>query len=226
MDFFTEASKFYFEGGFFMHPIALCSVLALGLLIERFFYLVLRYNVNGDAFMRQIEKLVLANNIDRAIKLCNAEPTAALPRIVKAGLTRANKGEADIISAIEEEQLTVTPLLTKRTNTLAAVGNLATLLGLLGTIQGLIQAFAGLANAAPDQRSQYLSNAIAVALNTTAFGLGVGIPCVAGHVFLTNVTKKIIDEIDVYSLKLQNLLFARARGELKAVPQAAAGATT
>ncbi len=218
MDFMTSAAKFYKDGGWGMHPIAVCSMIALALLVERVIYLFFKYNINGEAFMRQIEKLVMANNIDRAIKLCNAAPAAALPRIVKAGLTRANKGDAEIVSAIEEETSAVMPGLTKRTNTLAAVGNIATLFGLLGTIDGLIQAFSGLANAAPDQRSQFLSNAISVALNTTEFGLLVGIPCLAGHLILSNVTKKIVDEIDVYSLRLQNMLSARARGELQMAP--------
>ena len=53
--------------------------------------------------MAQIQKLVMANNIDRAIKLCNAAPTAALPKVIKAGLTRANKGEIEIANAIEHE---------------------------------------------------------------------------------------------------------------------------
>ena len=44
------------------------------------------YNINGAAFMTQIKKLVMANNIDRAIKLCNAGDKAALARVVKSGL--------------------------------------------------------------------------------------------------------------------------------------------
>jgi hypothetical protein len=35
-----------------------------------------------------------------------------------------------------------------------------------------------------------------------------------GHLFLTNMTKKIIDEIDQYSVKLENLLISRGKGLL------------
>jgi hypothetical protein len=52
---------------------------------------VFRWNINDVAFMNQIQKLIMANNIDRAIKLCNAEPNALLPRVCKALLTRANR---------------------------------------------------------------------------------------------------------------------------------------
>ena len=46
-------------------------------------------------------------------------------------------------------------------------------------------------------------------MNTTAFGLIVAIPCMAAHAVLTSMTKKIIDEIDLYSVKLENLLISR-----------------
>ena len=86
-----QIADFYIKGGMFMHPIALCSVVGLGLIIERFIFLFFKYNINGKAFMAQIQKLVMANNIDRAIKLCNAAPAAALPKVIKAGLARARK---------------------------------------------------------------------------------------------------------------------------------------
>ncbi len=207
-----EIAKFYTEGGPFMHPIAFVSVFGIAIVIERFIFLFFKYNINANQFMAQIQKLVMANNIDRAIKLCNAAPSAALPKVIKAGLTRANKGEIEISNAIEEATLEVIPNITKRTPTLQSVANIATLLGLLGTIIGLINAFEAVATAPPDMKTQMLTQAISIAMNTTAFGLIVAIPTLACYVFLNNVTKKIIDEIDQYSVKLQNLLVSRGKG--------------
>ena len=209
---FATIANSYVQGGGFMHPIAAVSVIGIAIMIERFYALFFKYNISADQFMAQIQKLVMANNIDRAIKLCNAAPSAALPKVIKAGLTRANKGEIEIANAIEEATLEVIPNITKRTGMLQAVGNIATLLGLLGTIVGMIQAFAAVANAPPDQKTAMLTAAIAIAMNTTAFGLIVAIPCLAAHVFLSNITKKIVDEIDQYSVKLQNLLVSRGKG--------------
>ena len=179
---------------------------------NNFIFLFFKYNINANQFMAQIQKLVMANNIDRAIKLCNAAPSAALPKVIKAGLTRANKGEIEIANAIEEASLEVIPNITKRTPTLQAVSNLATMLGLLGTIMGLIEAFDAVAKAPPDQKTTMLTAAIAIAMNTTGFGLMVAIPVIAAYVFLNNTSKKIIDEIDQYSVKLQNLLVSRGKG--------------
>ena len=208
MDYIRTA---FVDGFPWMHAILLVSVLALAVVIERFIFLFFRYNINAQAFMAQIQKLVMANNIDRAIKLCNAAPSAALARVIKSGLTRANKGEIEIQNGLEEATLDVIPLVEKRTPTLQALGNIATLLGLLGTIVGLIKAFATLKEVSPDQRQEALGANISLAMNTTAFGLIVAIPCIAAYVFLSGVSKKIITEIDQYSVKLENLLVSRLR---------------
>jgi biopolymer transport protein ExbB/TolQ len=207
MDF----AQFYQEGGAWMHPIALCAVLGAGVMIERFIFLFFRFNINGAQFFNQIQKLVMANNIDRAIKLCNAADKAALARVMKAGLTRANKSESDIAAAIEEAMLEVSPAITKRISMIAAVANIATLLGLLGTIFGMIDAFTAVAVAAADQRSQALAKGISIAINTTGFGLMVAIPLLSAQVFIQGLAKKIADEVDLYAVKLENLLAARVR---------------
>jgi len=208
MDYIAEA---FSTGGIWMYCILTVSIIAIAIIIERFVTLYFRYNINAQAFMAQVQKLVLANNIDRAIKLCNAAPSAALARVIKSGLTRANNGELEIQNAVEEATLEVVPLVEKRTNSLLALANIATLLGLLGTIIGMIGAFRALAEVPPDQRQKVLGQQIGLAMNTTAFGLIVAIPCMMAHILLAGVTKKIIEEIDLYSVKLQNLLITRLR---------------
>jgi biopolymer transport protein ExbB/TolQ len=205
----AEIAKAMNEGGIWMYVILAVSIIGLGVIVERFIFLFFKYNINGTAFMAQVQKLVMANKIDHAIKLCNAAPSAALARVIKAGLMKANKGKMEIQNAVEEATLEVIPVLQKRTNSLQAIANIATLLGLLGTIIGMIQAFDSLATVSADKRQEALGRNISLAMNTTAFGLIVAIPCIAAHVFLTGVTKRLIDEIDQYSVKLENLLIAR-----------------
>lgn len=205
-----DIAKAMSEGGFWMYIILAASIIGIGIIIERFIFLFFKYNINATAFMAQIQKLVMANSIDKAIKLCNAAPSAALARVIKAGLTRANKGPEEIQNAVEEASLEVVPYIQKRTNTLQAVANIATLMGLLGTIIGMIGAFKSLADVSPDKRQEALGKNISLAMHTTAFGLIVAIPCMIFHVLLSGVTKKIIDEIDLYSVKLENLLISRS----------------
>ena len=208
MDNFAE---FYQNGGFWMHFIALTAVIGAGVTVERFIFLFFRLNINGGQFFNQIQKLVMANNIDRAIKLCNAADKAALARVIKAGLTRANKSEADIAAAVEEAMLEVGPAISKRVPMISALANIATLLGLLGTIFGMIEAFRAVATVSADQRATALAKGISIAINTTGFGLMVAIPLLAAHIFISNLAKKISDEVDLYAVKLENLLAARVR---------------
>lgn len=212
MDYIKSA--FSGSGAFWMWIIIAPSIAALAIIIERMIFLLFKFNINAAQFWAQIQKLVMANNIDRAIKLCNAAPSAALPRVLKAGLMRANKGETEIANAIQEAQLEVVPMVMKRTGALPSVASIATLMGLLGTITGLILAFQAITGASQEEKSVRLAQGIAVAMNTTAFGLIIAIPALAFYLVLAGVTKKILDEIDQYSTKLENLLVARAHGQL------------
>ena len=212
MDFLVNAMH---KGGPFMWPILITAIFALAIAFERLYYILFRANINGTAFMAQVQKLIMANNIDRAIKLCNAEPNAALPRVLKAGLTRANRGEEEIQNAVDESVLEVFPQLNKRSNFLPMLANVATLTGLLGTIQGLIQAFEAVAHASAETKQTLLAAGISTAMFTTASGLVVAIPTLVLHSLVAARTTKIMDEIDQFALKTVNLLAARRRGTLK-----------
>lgn len=203
------------KGGPFMYALLVCAVFALAIAAERFYYILFRANINGTAFFAQVQKLIMANNIDRAIKLCNAEPNAALPRVLKAGLTRANRGETEIQNAVDEAVLEVFPQLAKRTSYLSMLANVATLTGLLGTIQGLIQAFDAVAHASAETKQTLLASGISVAMYTTMSGLIVAIPTLVINSVIVGRTTKIMDEVDQYSLKTVNLLAARRRGTLE-----------
>lgn len=203
------------KGGVFMWPILISAIFALAISFERLYYILFRANINGTAFMAQVQKLIMANNIDRAIKLCNAEPNAALPRVLKAGLTRANRSEQEIQNAVDESILEVFPALNKRTPYLPMLANVATLTGLLGTIQGLILAFEAVAHASAETKQTMLAAGISTAMFTTAAGLVVAIPALVLYALIQARTVKIQDEIDQYALKTVNLLSARRRGTLK-----------
>jgi biopolymer transport protein ExbB/TolQ len=75
----------------------------------------------------------------------------------------------------------------------------------------MLDAFRAVADAPADQRSNALARGIGIAMNTTGFGLMVAIPLLAAHAFISGLAQKISQEIDLYSVKLENLLSARVR---------------
>ena len=186
------------------------SVLAIAIIVERLYMLAFRLNLNAPPFMEQVQKLVLSNNVDRAIKLCGAMPSAALSRVVRAGLTRASRGEQEVSRALEEAVLEVTPAIGKRIAALWSLANVATLIGLIGTITGLIRTFKSLAAASPEMKSVMLSQGIAEAMNNTAFGLTIAVVCIVAHLLLSAKAKGMIEEVEYNALRLENMLNRRS----------------
>jgi biopolymer transport protein ExbB/TolQ len=196
----------------FMYVISLFAAAALAIAIERFYYIMIRSNINADKFMAEIRKLVAGGNMDRAIALCDKGKQKALPFVVLRGLKRAIESEAldfrAIQNAVDEGTLEVIPKLQERTNYLSMFANVATLTGLMGTIFGLIIAFDAVGGEGIPEadKTRYLAAGISAAMNTTIFGLMVAIPSLIVYTFLTNRTTKIIDEMDEHLVKLINLI--------------------
>lgn len=198
-------AEFFEQGGFFTYVNLVCSVITIGIIVERAIFFLGKGSVNSRAFLEQIRKLVMANNVDRAIKLCSATE-APIAQVARAGLVRLPKGEAAVATGVEEALTDVSPELKKRISVLWSLANIATLIGLLGTITGLIGAFAAVGKAAAEQRSQLLALKIAEAMNNTALGLGIAATCMIGHVFLNAVSKRQQHELESFAMKLENLL--------------------
>jgi len=198
-------AEFIEHGGFFMYLNIICSAVTVAVIVERVIFFVGKGAVNVKAFLEQIRKLVVANNVDRAVKLCSATE-APVARVAKAGLARLPKGDVAVSTAIEEMLVDVTPDLKKRIPALWSLANIGTLIGLLGTISGLIRSFAAVGSASPEQRSALLSKGIAEAMYNTAFGLGIAVTCMIAHVLLSAVSKKRQQELESFSMKLENML--------------------
>ncbi len=196
-------------GGGWMIPIAIALAVSVAFSIERFIRLYFQYNVDGASFMFEIQKYVLASDLDGAIRLCNGTGKAALPRVIKAGLQRASRDETQIQNAIDAASLEIMPKLERRLPFLALIANISTLLGLLGTISGLIKAFAAIALADPAQRQAILSHGISEAMNATAFGLLTAIFTMISHSILTSKANHLLEELDEFGVKLLDLLSAR-----------------
>lgn len=197
------------HGGFTTALIALAMAISIAFIIERTIRLFLQMNINGRSFMAEIQTYLLNNDLDGAIRVCNGARTAALPRVIKAGLMRASRSEEQIQNALDAASLEVIPQLERNLPYLALIANVATLLGLLGTISGLIRSFAAIANADPAQRQALLSAGISEAMFATAFGLVVAIATMIFHSVLSSKASRIVSEIDEHSVKLLDLLLAR-----------------
>lgn len=191
----------------FMWVNAVISIIVIGIILYRLFVLV-RFQVDGQQFMQNVEKYVLSNDLNQAINHCNTS-TAPLSTVIKSGLIKANQGPIAVSMGLDEATLQVTPKVEKYVNALWSFANIATLVGLIGTISGLIQSFSGLSVATPEQRATLLGAGIAEALFNTAFGLIIAVICIFAHLVLSGFAKTVLSDIDYSSSRLENLLMIR-----------------
>jgi len=200
-----------FQDGDTLDVIVMGSILAMlfvaiAIILERVYMILFVYESNGAALMQRIQRLVLDNNLDEAVKLCNSRKQAVLYQVFKAALVNAHRPFEEVQDHVEVAKLAVIPKLQRRMPYLFTMGNVATLLGLLGTVIGLVRTFSGVGALEASQKQALLSSGISTALNATAFGLMVAVPCMLAYGFLFNRINGIIDEIEHYSARLLMLL--------------------
>ncbi|MBL8733305.1 MAG: MotA/TolQ/ExbB proton channel family protein [Planctomycetes bacterium] len=169
-------------GGLLMWPILGCSIVVLGLAIER--YLSLR---RGRVLPRVVVDAVEQVTQGHAGIVADGIAAAPAPaaRVLTAGLRRRGHLLADIEKAMEDQLAEESARLRGNVRGIVLMASVAPLLGLLGTVLGIADAFAaveqtGLGKA---ESSEALAAGIKVALYTTIFGLFVAIPAtlVAAH---------------------------------------------
>ncbi|MEN8130882.1 MAG: MotA/TolQ/ExbB proton channel family protein [Pseudomonadota bacterium] len=212
METYTSITTFFQSGGAFMYPIALVLFVGVAISIERWIFLKKSLFTNQKAFS-DLLPILSSKNYDKAEEYVNSSKTA-IARIVLAAVEtlQVSPRRDDIQAAIQEGILETLPRLSKRTNYLSILANIATLLGLLGTIIGLIAAFTAVAHADPADKATLLSQSISVAMNTTAFGLITAIPLLLIHSVLQNITVEIVDSIEMAGVKFLNAMVKGNRG--------------
>jgi len=206
MEAYETVVRFFQTGGPFMYPIATVLVIGLAIALERWIVLSTARMRNRRAFKKAMAHI---KKRDYAQVLSEGNNSRVpMNRIVAAGISRFNSSRRrdDIESAMEEGVMEALPVLEKRTQYLATLANVATLLGLLGTIVGLIAAFTAVADAAPAEKATMLSSSISVAMNTTAFGLISAIPLLLLHAVLQTKTTEIVDSFEMATVKVLNAL--------------------
>jgi biopolymer transport protein ExbB len=211
MDTIYYCIDFFNNGGAFMYPILLVFAVGIAISIERWLKLNISMRRNRRTW-DEIQPVLQEGDFDQAREV-TAKADTELGMVLSLGLSRQGsvRRRDDIEIAMEEGMMEIIPQLEKRTPYLAILANIATLLGLLGTIVGLIQAFTAVANANPSEKANLLSASIAVAMNTTAFGLIVGIPLLLMHSFLTAKTTEIVDSLEMAQVKTLNVITEFAR---------------
>jgi biopolymer transport protein ExbB len=207
-DALQSSFKFMKNGGIFMIPLGITSVVGMAAMLYKFLSLS-RSRVIPDSLVRQVidfQELAAGDRIDPVLKEFE-KGESTLARLAAVAVRHRGKPQRDIILAVESSAREETSRLHAGIGVLDIVITVAPLLGLLGTASGLVTIFQGLSETADHLA---IARGIAEALNTTIFGLAIAVPCVVAHGHFTR-------RIEVVTSRLESLLADLAHVCQKAV---------
>lgn len=201
------------RGGWVMWPITLLSILALAIILERTWVLVVRSErIIPRSFLRELEARLDRNEIKEAVVACRRDDSL-MARVILAGLDQFGSPRSVVREAFEDAGRRESQELERFLGMLAAIAGVSPLLGLLGTVLGMIQIFQQIAG---EHIGQYesLAGGIYVALITTAAGLIVAIPSYLAYRSFAGLADIKTREMEEWSVKVLNHLYRSENGEV------------
>jgi len=175
-----DLGRIYLAGGPLMHPITVCSVVALAVV----FYKLVQYRslqLDVRDFFGQVRQELLNGRVKEAGELCERQK-GPVSSVLHAGILKIGAPRGEVESAMESTALYELALLEGKLGLLATIANLAPILGFLGTVWGMIVAF-DVIHAGGLSEPERVAGGIAQALYTTAWGLVVAAVALPFHNF-------------------------------------------
>lgn len=192
------------EGGWYiMIPLAILSILAIYIFIERTLAINKALKEEKD-FMDKIKDYINDGKLDSAKNLC-ATSNTPIARMLEKGISRIGKSLQDIRVAIENVGKLEIYLLEKNLSTLATIAGAAPMIGFLGTVIGMVQVFLDM-EAAGTVQVDDISSGTKQAMVTTIVGLIVGIIAYMAYNYLVNKVSKVIHKMESSSLEFIDIL--------------------
>lgn len=190
-------------GGWIMVPIVICSLAAMGIIIERFWALK-RERILPKHLVAQVWTWIKNGQFDKT-KMRDLKNSSELGEVLTAGLLNHQYGRESMKASINEAGRAVVVRLERFLNTLGSIALVAPLLGLLGTVIGMIKVFTmmrieGLGNA------DALAGGISEALVTTAAGMAVAIPTLVLHRHFIRRVEELVTDMEQEALKMVDVL--------------------
>lgn len=203
----AESLRFWdlaLKGGPIMIPIALFSIAAIYLFVERLM-VISKAGKEDDDFMNNIRDFIHEGKIDAAIALCKSSKTS-VAKMIEKGLKRLGKPLGDIQAAVENVGKIEVNRLEENLAALATIAGAAPMLGFLGTVTGMISAFYRMASAGNNVQVSMLAGGIYEAMVTTVAGLVVGIMAFIAYNLLVARLNKVVNKMEARTIEFLDVL--------------------
>jgi biopolymer transport protein ExbB len=184
-------------------PIILCSVIAIGIIGERFYTLRQNAVAPRDLLPRVVQeyrqKGVSAEMLGRLAS------GSLLGRVLAAGLKNVKSKREVMRESIEEAGRAAAHELERFLTTLGTIATMAPLLGLLGTIIGMIEIFGASAPTGMTNPAA-LAHGISIALYNAAFGIIVAVPSLVFYRHFRAKADALVVEMELQAVKLVEII--------------------
>lgn len=213
-------------GGWPMVPLLLLGVLALAIVLERFWSLR-RNEVLPPGLGQDVRNWAARGKLDPA-HLQTLRANSPLGALLAAALDARNRPRDQIRERVEDTGRFLVHRMERFLNALGTIASAGPLLGLLGTVVGMIQMFLGILDHGVGDVNQ-LAGGIGKALVCTATGMIVAIPALMFHRYFKGRINGYVIEMEQEASALLDALDGRPgvmAGAVRPVAPAAAGDRT
>ncbi|MBD3825966.1 MULTISPECIES: MotA/TolQ/ExbB proton channel family protein [Stenotrophomonas] len=193
-------------GGWPMVPLLLLGVLALAIVLERFWTLR-RNEVLPPGLGQEVRNWAARGKLDPG-HIQSLRANSPLGALLAAALEARNRPRDQIRERIEDAGRHLVHRMERFLNALGTIASAGPLLGLLGTVVGMIQMFLGILDHGVGDVNQ-LAGGIGKALVCTATGMIVAIPALMFHRYFKGRINGYVIEMEQEAGALLDALDAR-----------------
>ncbi|NIR32116.1 MAG: MotA/TolQ/ExbB proton channel family protein [Gammaproteobacteria bacterium] len=197
-----------------MVPILLCSIVAMAIILERFWTLQ-RKRIAPRNLVVEMWQWVRAGHVTEG-RIRELRAGSPLGRILAAGLVNRDENREVMKESIEEVGRHVVHELERYLNSLGTIASITPLLGLLGTVIGMIKVFAVITTQGVGD-PEVLAGGISEALITTAAGLCTAIPSLLFYRFFRGRVDELVVTMEQEALKMVEVLHGERGREFEVV---------
>lgn len=183
-------------------PLILASVIALAIIVERFWALRAEVVVPKN-LLPEVQRWLSQGGITKET-CARLQEHSPLGEIFASALLNIDSSREVMKEAIEESGRAVAHNLEKYLTTLGTIATVSPLLGLLGTVIGMVELFGAFTSTGHDVAQ--FARGISVALYNTAAGIIVAVPAMIFYRYFRSRVDGFIVEMEQQAVKLVEII--------------------
>jgi biopolymer transport protein ExbB len=194
------------SGGWTMVPIIFLAIVALAIIVERFWTLR-RKEVLPPGLGAEVRDWARGRELDpKHVDILRKN--SPLGELLATALDMRHKPREIMKERVEDVGRHVVHQLERFLNTLGTIAGVAPLLGLLGTVFGIITMFLKILNTGLGDANQ-LAGGIGEALVSTAAGLCLAIPALMFHRYFRGLVNEYVIDMEKQAIALMDVIDGR-----------------